>query len=487
MLDRSPRALRIQQLNSLLGQNPDAIAALYERAGLLREQGLFEEAKRDYLELIRYAPTDFEALNDFGTLVLDAGYRDAARSLFSQAVRHHPNNTTGHVNLANLLFRVGEIDQARIHFEIALKFDPGHIHAHRGMGNLLADIGDDAGARRHRDRAFKDHFLIALPYRGDGRPVSVLLLVSAAGGNIPTSSLLDERRFATTVLVVEYFDPKLPLPFHDLIFNSIGDADLCEEGLGLAYSLLARTDRPVINHPNAVLKTGRASNAERLRGIPDVVVPRMATLSRHLLAGSGGATAVDSLGFSFPILLRTPGFHTGRNFIRVENRQQLNAAATELCGNDVWIIEEVDARDDKDEFRKYRVMIIDKKLYPLHVATSRHWKVHYFTADMATSSDNRAKDAEFLGNMTNVVGRRGVAAIERISETLDLDYAGIDFGINLQGDILFFEANATMFVQPPLLDPKWSYRRQAVEKILSAVHAMLIERAADGSSHYKLA
>jgi hypothetical protein len=29
-------------------------------------------------------------------------------------------------------------------------------------------------------------------------------------------------------------------------------------------------------------------------------------------------------------------------------------------------------------------MIIDGEIYPLHLAVSRHWKVHYFTADLLT-------------------------------------------------------------------------------------------------------
>jgi hypothetical protein len=95
-----------------------------------------------------------------------------------------------------------------------------------------------------------------------------LLLISAAGVNIPTSTLLDDRHFLTTVLVAEYADPDMPLPPHDFLFNSIGDADLCREGLEAACHLVRRTDRPVINDPRAVLKTGRAANAERLRGSP---------------------------------------------------------------------------------------------------------------------------------------------------------------------------------------------------------------------------
>lgn len=477
MIDRPLRTCRIRQLDRSLEQNPEAFEARYERAGLLREQGLFEEAKRDYLQLLTRRPTDFGILNDFGALVLKAGYRDAARSLFSEAVRYHPDNPRGHVNLANLLFLVGEQEPARVHFEAALKIDPDHIHAHRGMGNLLAETGDEAGARRHRDQGFKNHSLTPLPYRGDGVPVSVLLLVSAAGGNMPTSSLLDDHYFATTVLVAEYFEPKAPLPPHDLVFNSIGDADLCREGLDAACSILARTSKPTINHPDAVLKTGRAANAERLRGLPNVVVPRMATFSRSLLAGPGAAAVIANCGFGFPFLLRAPGFHTGRHFVRVESPQDLAAAASELPGDDVWVIEQIDARDSDGRFRKYRVMIVDRQVYPLHLAISPNWKVHYFTADMGESAENRSKDAGFLENMADVVGQRGVAALERICATLALDYAGIDFAVNRHGDILFFEANATMVVYPPLIDQKWAYRRPAVERVLAAVHAMLMDRS----------
>jgi hypothetical protein len=461
----------------VLERDPDAFDARFERAGLLREQGAFEEAKRDYLELIRRRPDDFGALNDFGTLVLKAGYREAARSLFGEAVRQHPDNPNGRVNLANLLLLLGEQTQAREHFEAALKADPGHVHAHRGMGNLLAEQGDQSGARRNRDKGFANHALTALPYRGEGPPISVLLLVAAAGGNIPTGALLDDRTFKTTVLVTEYADPDAPLPPHDLIFNSIGDADLCREGLEAACTLLACSHRPVINHPRALLDTGRVANARRLHGLPNVVVPRMATLRRRMLTEFDAASIVASHGFSFPLLLRSPGFHTGRHFVRAETAEQLRAAAAEFPGDDVWLIEELDARGGDGTFRKYRVMFIGGKLYPLHLAISRQWKVHYFTADMANDADHRAADAAFLENMERVIGCKAVAALDRIRAALQLDYGGIDFAVDRNGDVLFFEANATMVVYPPVQDAKWIYRRSAVEAVLEAVRAMLIGRS----------
>jgi hypothetical protein len=354
------RSRRIEELDRFLAQDPEAYGARFERAGLLREQGLFEEAKRDYLQLLRQAPTDFAVLNDFGTLVLAAGYADAARSLYAEAVRHHPDNANGHVNLANLLFLSDEPEPAKVHFEAALRIHPDHVHAHRGMGNLLAERGDAVGARRHRDKAFSDHFQTTLPYRGDGAPITVLLLISAAGGNIPTATLLDDRHFLTTVLVAEYADPDKPLPPHDLLFNSIGDADLCREGLEAACRLVTRTDRPVINDPRAVLKTGRAANVERLRGLPGVIVPRMVTVPRAQLASAEAAATIAAHGFSFPFLLRPLGFHTGRHFERVENLQELIATAGGIPADELCLIDQLDARDTDGFYRKLRVMIIDR-------------------------------------------------------------------------------------------------------------------------------
>ncbi|HEY2137804.1 MAG TPA: hypothetical protein VGH49_18105, partial [Xanthobacteraceae bacterium] len=416
----SSSALRLRQLDQLLADEPDAIEARFERASMLRERGAFEQAKTDYLALLQRSPTHFGALNDFGTLLLGAGFRDAARTVFAAAVQHHPANPMGHVNLANLLFLIGEPVAARVHFEAALAIDADHIHAHRGMGNLLAETGDEAGARRHRDLGFGDHAVTALPYRGERPPVRVLLLVSARGGNIPTTALLDDRCFQTTVAVTEYLGANVSLPPHDLVFNSIGDADLCGEGLAAACALVARTTRPVINPPAAVLASGRLSVAERLAGLPGVVVPRMAALPRRLLADPDAGAILDGRGFRFPLLLRAPGFHTGRHFVRVDHARDLAAAAAALPGDDLWVIELLDARGDDGKHRKCRAMIVDRRLYPLHLAISDACKVHYFTADMADREDHRRQDAAFLHDMTGVVGVRGMAALARIGEVLAL-------------------------------------------------------------------
>ena len=75
----------------------------------------------------------------------------------------------------------------------------------------------------------------------------MLLLVSVKGGNIPAKHIFDGRTYKVTVLCVEYYKPALPLPPHALIFNAVGDADLCHEALTIAERIVARSDAPVIN------------------------------------------------------------------------------------------------------------------------------------------------------------------------------------------------------------------------------------------------
>jgi len=92
-------------------------------------------------------------------------------------------------------------------------------------------------------------------------------------------------------------------------------------------------------------------------------------------------------------------------------------------------------------------MMIGGKIYPLHLAISRDWKVHYFTSDMADKPDHRLEEAAFLADdMPAVLGDKAYRALEAIRDALGLDYAGIDFGLNAQGDLLLFEANATMVI-----------------------------------------
>jgi len=445
---------------------------LYHSAGRLAALGRFEEAKADYLAALAQAPTHFGALNDLGTLLYQAEFRAAARTCYAEAVKYHPDQPAGHINLANALLANGEVDEARRRYETALRLAPDQPDALQGMANLLQDLGDPA-AEGYRQRSYGARRVTMLPCLGPSSAGCILQLVSAVGGNVPTKGLLDRQAFDIAILAVESRVAGEPLPPHDLVFNAVGDADLCWPALDAAEAVLARTSSLVINPPSKVRSTGRAEIAERLADLPGVITPRVRRARRDDLAEAAKA-------FDYPFLMRTPGFHTGRNFVRVDRRQGLDAAAGELPGDEMLLIQYLDARDRFGQSRKYRVMMIDGGLYPLHLAISDDWKVHYFTADMADRPDHRAEEAKFLTDMAGVIGQAAVAGLEAIAARLGLDYGGVDFGLSPNGEVLVFEANATMVINPPDADPRWDYRRGPVEAALNAAHAMIRQRLVRG-------
>jgi glutathione synthase/RimK-type ligase-like ATP-grasp enzyme len=390
------------------------------------------------------------------------------------------------------LLHAGEFAAARDQYNQALLANLCAQRAHAGLYYACAGLGDERTAALHLSKALQLQAIVALPYRGPqaganlrpgaGAPVSILLLQSIHAGNVLIQRLLDDRIFRTHVLVVEFYEPWMPLPPHQVVLNAIGDADIRADALEAAVAVLARTEAPVINPPEAVLATGRCHNARRLDDIPGVRTPITVSLSRSALESDKAASILASHGLRFPLLLRSPGYHMGLHFVRVERAADLPAALTELpqqgfAGNEVLAIEYLDSRASDGLSRKYRVLFVDGRPYPVHLAVSDHWKVHFFASRMGEHPERRAEDARFLRDMPAVLGPDIMKALARICDKLRLDYGGIDFGISRSGELLLYEANANMSVIRPDQDPMWDYRRAAIDAIHGAVHRMLTNRA----------
>ena len=472
-IDPKRRAAALAALDRRIAAAPADVVARFERACLLAGAGRVEVAKQEYLALLSHQPGHAGALNNLGALFAAEGHRRAARLTYAEAVKHNPDDPMGRVNLANMLLSLGEAPAARAQYEAALVLDPDQREAHRGLAQLLSADGDEAAADRHRALAFRGRPLTALPYRGKGRPVPLLVLVSARDGNLAYETVIDDQVFEATVLVAEFDEPGLKLPPHRLILNAIGEADLCQAALEGAARVVARSRAPVINKPAAVRVTGRSGNAERLGGLDGVRVPLIRELPRDAVT----AETLLASGFRFPLLLRAPGFHMGRHFVEVADPMALAAAMTGLPGETVMAIEYLDARGADGKARKYRVMFVDGRLYPLHLAIADQWKIHYFSADMADRPDHRAEEAAFLADLPGHLGAKAAGALKRINDALDLDYGGVDFGLSQGGEILLFEANATMIAALPPPDPIWDYRRAPAEAVREAARRMLRRRA----------
>ena len=362
--------------------------------------------------------------------------------------------------------------------------------AHLAAFHQLHNQGHMHEAAAHLARALDLNAVVALPFQGSQPVARVLVLQSILGGNVLMHRFLDDQIFAVQVLLVEFWEPGMRLPEHDLVFQAVGDADVRHEALRQVEQILAKTDAPVLNKPEAVRESARLRNADRLRLLPGVKTARMASVARGELSCSTVEEILEQHQMRFPVLLRAPGFHMGQNCLLLTSADSVAQALEQLPGNELLLMEYLPVRSPDGWCRKYRVLFVDGQIYPVHLAISSHWKVHYFSAEMATQAEHRAEEARFLDSMEEALGSAVLNSLQRIQQMLQLDYAGVDFaldagGQSMRGDcressdtprLLLFEANATMAVVRPPAEPLWAYRQAALERIYRAFQSMLLQR-----------
>ena len=451
---------------------PDDVELGYERARALDDLGRVEEAMHAYRAVIVARPDHFAALTNLGTLFVEQARQEGAAVCFQAALAAAPGDPLAHLNLAVLAVSSGSFDDAAMAYERVLEGFPddaqAQLHAHNGLARLAERRGDAAAAQRYRERALARPVRWTFPYHGAGRPIRVLVLTSARGGDIIGDQFFDDRVVERTAIVPESFGAADPLPQHDLIFNGIGEPDSARSTLEYAVGLVARSSARVINHPRAVLRTDREVMMARLTAVPGLVVPKTQRFPRADVT----AERLIAAGFAFPLLVRSPGFHAGSHFELVADANALPATIATLPGDDVYVIAYHDASGADGWVRKYRIVFVDGTPYPVHLALALQWKVHYFSAAMAEQPEHRAEEARFLENLSDVLGAEGMKTLTAIGDVLGLEYGGVDFGRRHDGALIVFEANATMTINAPPDDVRWAYRRAAHERAIAGIHAM---------------
>jgi hypothetical protein len=398
-----------------------------------------------------------------------AGRIDEAKTAYLTALQHEPDHADAMTGLGALLASLGMAGDARVILEETVRRHPAHADAHRVLVTVCTALGDKDAAYRHSMREFEVRPISVIPYAGTGTPVRLLLVSAADGINTRTARFRDRRLFETIYVAAEFIGDR-PLPDHDIVFNTIGDAERSLAVIEAAERVVARTTRPVLNHPRHIRAATRVENARRLAAIPGVRTARMARIPRGRVAEP---RLVELLGL--PYLLRVPGHHTGELFERVDDPAQIETLLAKLPGDDLLAMSFLDTRDAQGRYHKYRMMIVDGALYPLHAAVGANWMLHFFSG--THGEDERALDAAFLADPEATIGTAAMNALHAIAAELQLDYGGIDFGLDRDGNVLVFEANATMTVPEADPDPAFAYRTPYLDTVAVAVMRMFVTRA----------
>ncbi len=388
-----------------------------------------------------------------------------------------------HAGLSSLYLAVGMLDAAEHHARAVLAGEDNGTAddtliamAHQTLAGVLEARGDGQAAARSLDQAYGRQSLFRQPAANSA--FTTLVLVTRAQGNIAYQALMPPLRFDRAVWYMEHarLEQLADLPPHAVVLNAIGDPDAAMASQAMVEAVLRRCDRPVLNDPARVRATFRHRIGETLAGIDDVIVPRTVRLPAEEIAARGVAAAIADMGLEPPVLVRPVGSHGGAGLVLAEDAAGLEAMSVPT-GLAAYVTRFHDTRSADGFYRKYRVIFVDRRAFPYHLAIGRHWMVHHQNTDMVGDAARIEEELGFLRAPRAAIGPRAMAAVEAIGRRLDLDYAGLDFALTPQGEVLVFEANATMLTH---LEPEagpFAAKNPFIQPIIDAFQARLASLA----------
>ena len=463
----------VDMFHRAVAAEPDYVDALLNLSGTLYGADDFRGADLFYQRALALIPERAEDLFRLARMLQMQGREDDAVTQYERAVALDPAMTGALCNLAALHGKAKRPERAAKCLRLALQNDPASNVLNYNMAIVLKQQGRLSEAAVHSARMSHPQSL-----RVETAPAQqrVVLLASALVGNVPMDCLLPAQVNTLINWQVEYAtdEQEQQLPAYNVAFNAIGNADVIDDALPRLQRF--REQRPLLNDPQAVAQTRRDRLPGLLAGLPGIVVPAVLRVEQPELGNSSLPARLAEAGIGFPVLVRPIVGHGGEGVSFVDSAECL--ADLDLDEADAYyIIAYHDYRALDGHFRKYRAIFVDGVPYSYHLAISQQWLVHYFSADMLAGDWKREEEARFLNDPAAALGAATWAQVAVIGRRLGLDYAGLDFSILSSGEILVFEANATMSVHLTDSVTDFPYKHACVPAIFHAFDAMINRHA----------
>jgi tetratricopeptide (TPR) repeat protein len=489
------------------GTSADEISALHSRLGnacMIRND--LEGAAANYKAALRLAPHLTSCWCNLGNVHLKTGRAADAIALYVHVLTLNPAHWPSRTNLVQALlatkqyllakvlllellderphdvqirhqlgklhFELNELESALECFQQAVALDPRDSDSIYWIGGIRQKMGEIGAAEAAYAKAARLQPLIRRPAAKHPADFRVLALFAPFAGNTPTDYLFRDPDYDTDTLALlasSQFDVDLLKRDVQVVVNLISDADQADALLPLAADLVGRLGRPIVNDPRKIQLTTRDTVAGLLEGIPNCRVPKV--WRQQTGADSSTATVLAALPPSCPILVRPVGTHGGDDFEKIEGPAELAALLAQPADTDRYLIEYVDYRSPDGYFRKYRFIFVDGEILPYHLAIANDWKVHHDSTDMADHRWMQQEEEAFLCDPAAVFDAGHYKVLRAVQQCIGLEYFGIDCGLDRAGNLVVFEANASMLVHDD--NAEFPYKTPFVRRIKQAFDRML--------------
>jgi hypothetical protein len=369
--------------------------------------------------------------------------------------------------------------------DLITKLLDGSAEAGEGLDlSLIAQLlGDKPAGLAIQQEILASHQLFRSPCAVANPRLRVLALAAATdmGSNTPIEFLLEESGIELmTLYVVPEAELPQPLPDHDVAIVIASDSEDCRDALRRIDQAASNWPRPLLNPPRRVGNLDRDKLHRLLGGIEGLEIPATTAVTRAKLSElshSSLAPGDIAAGLVFPVIVRPRGSHAGAGLAKIDDRAAMQRYLGERAEQDFFISRFVDYSDSDGLFRKYRIVFIDGRPYPCHMAIADRWDIWYLNAGMSADAGKRLEEETFMRTFDIDFARRHKTALAGMAERIGLDYFILDCAENEDGELLIFEADNTAVVHnmdPPGVFP---YKPPQMRKIFDAFAAMLCRRA----------
>ena len=470
---------------------PNCGAALNQLGFALAETGRLAEAEEAFRRAVFLEPDIPSAQFNLGRLFEQTGHGTEAEVQYRRVLELAPDFADAYIRLGILLREANRLSEAEAALQSAVDLLPDNDEALDNLDLVREEIKDRSavGAARPADGARQGEpagdltphapqtngAVLLRPDRKQAVFVenaldprrTVLLLVTDRKGNLPCHLLFPRTTNTRIIWTMDYaadvYSDKVPA--YDLVFNAMGDPDVTGDTTGAVNAFLKVCDKPLLNHPDKVALTARNRLPGLLEGIDNVAVPAVWRFGAN-------NEWTESLVEQLPLLVRPVDSHGGDKLVRVDTAEELARCRAEQEGP-VYLTRFVDYRLADGWFRKYRIVFIDRKPFPCHLAISQNAIAHYHTSDMERHAWKVEEEKTFLRHPESVLGEAGMQAVRAIGAKMDIDYAGLDFSILPDKRILVFEANPVMRFHYELIMGPLEHKNEFVKRISDEFEALL--------------
>jgi len=468
-----------EHFKTALRINQDLVACWCNLGNVYLKQHRTQDAISIYLHVLSLEPRHWAARLNLVEAMMETRQFIVARAVLLELIEERPGEARLHHQLGKAHFELGEVDQALAAFRRAVALDPADADSNYWIGGITQTAGDEAAAQEAYARAARLQPLIRRPAGKPAADFRLLALYAPFGGNTPTEYLFRDADYDVNTLALfsdRACDAEALRRETDLVFNLISDADQADAAdamLAAAADLVDRLGRTTLNDPRKVARTTREAVAELLQGIDGCIVPRVVRCRAGADVAKPALAAM--LPSAFPLLARPAGTHGGDDFEKMEGLDELAAFMARFSEIDRYLIDYVDFRSADGFFRKYRFIFIEDEILPYHLAIGDTWKLHHDNTDMEQHLWMQREEQTFLDDPSAVFSAANFAALRAVRQAIGLDYSGVDCGLDVAGNLVVFEANASMLVHDH--NERFPYKAPAVARIKAAFNAMLRRKA----------